>query len=139
MKRLIYFLSLISCILLVSCKYKKIEDDTIDLTIISSTMVYSQVNQIVSNPTDYLNKTIKAKGYYQSNYLASTDNYYHFIIIADALGCCKQGLEFIWSGEHNYPDDYPPLGEEIIIQGIYSSYVELNIIYYCIMIDEIEY
>ena len=38
--------------------------------------------------------------------------------------CCSQGLEFVLAGEHSYPADYPELGTEITVVGIFQTYEE---------------
>lgn len=109
----------------------------IDLTTLSNTMVYAQMNKMKTNPEDYLGKTIKVYGCYQTSYYNQTSNYYHFVTVQDSLGCCSQSIEFVWEGDHEYPDDYPKNGKWITIEGIYSSYVELDIIYYYILVKEL--
>ena len=44
------------------------------------------------------------------------------MLISDATACCAQGIEFVLAGEHTYPDDYPELGSEIVIHGIFNTY-----------------
>ena len=48
---------------------------------------------------------------------------YYYCLIADATACCQQGLEFLWDG-HAFPDDYPEPGTEIIIEGVFDTYLE---------------
>ena len=43
-------------------------------------------------------------------------------VIADATACCTQGIEFVLRGEHRYPQDYPPLGEEITVIGTFETH-----------------
>lgn len=109
----------------------------IDLTIMSSTMVYVEVYNMMTQPEDYLGKTIKVRGEYYVSYYDVTEQYYHFVVIADATACCTQGLEFVWQGEHIYPEDYPADGKEIELTGVFSSYEEEGITYYCIDTDTI--
>lgn len=102
----------------------------VDLTAMSSTMVYGEVFNITQNPQDYLGKTIKASGQYLTSYYDVTDTTYHYVGIADAAACCQQGLEFIWSGDHAYPDDYPAENADIEVSGVFKSYDELGLTYY---------
>lgn len=111
--------------------------DFIDLTALSSTMVYAEVFSMLSNPDDYIGKTIKMNGPYYSSYYAETDMRYYFVIIEDATACCQQGLEFIWNGEHIYPDDYPKEGAKIEITGIFGQYEELGLTYCYLDVDDI--
>ena len=57
----------------------------VDLTILSSTMVYSQVYDMMLNPNDYIGKT--------------------------------------------YPEDYPEIGSEVTVTGIYDIYYEGEVSY----------
>lgn len=38
--------------------------------------------------------------------------------------CCAQGMEFILKGDYQYPEDYPELGEEITVTGVFDTYQE---------------
>ena len=87
-------------------------------------MVYSEVANIVANPTDYVGKTIRAKGQFKQN------KGYYFIVINDATACCAQGLEFIWAGQHSFPEDYPQVDTEIIVTGTFEKYMEGEKEYY---------
>jgi len=109
----------------------------VDLTVLSSTMVYAEVYNMMANPDDYVGKTIKMNGPYYASYFDQTGLYYHYIIIEDATACCQQGLEFIWNGDHSYPDDYPEEQTKIEVAGIFGSYDELDRIYYYLSVDEI--
>lgn len=116
---------------------KENNDNLVDLTVLSSTMVYAEVYNMMSYPEDYLGKTIKMIGLYYPGYFEQTDKTYHFAVIADAAACCSQGIEFIWNGEHKYPDDYPEEGSIIEITGIFKSYEESGETYYYVATDEI--
>ena len=62
----------------------------IDLTALSSTMVYSEVYNMMTAPSDYIGKNVKMKGafsYYQD---PNTGNEYYACIIQDATACCAQ-------------------------------------------------
>ncbi len=110
----------------------------VDLASMSSTVVYAEVYLMVTTPEDYVGKTIHMRGTYKSTYFDETDTHYHYCVIKDATACCQQGLEFIWSGEHAYPADYPAEDAEVEISGVYSSYEELGQTYYCVSTDAIE-
>ena len=109
----------------------------VDLTVLSSTMVFAEVNNIVTKPAGYMGKTIKMSGAYTSEYWDETDKEYHYVIISDATGCCPQGLEFIWNGKHSYPGDYPEKLSNIEIIGVFDSYDELGQTYYYLAVDDI--
>jgi len=102
----------------------------VDLTVLSSTMVYAEVYNMMVRPDDYIGKVVKMRGPYYTSYYDETDKYYHYVIIEDATACCQQGLEFIWDGGHTYPDDYPENNKNIEVVGVFESYEELGSTYY---------
>jgi len=98
-----------------------------DLTQMGADMVYATVYQFVTNPDDYIGKTVRMCGTYNAVYYEPTGQYYHCCIITDALACCAQGLEFVWGdGTHVYPDEYPENGDTIVVTGVYETYTEEN-------------
>lgn len=109
----------------------------VDLTALSSTMVYAEVYNITFYPERYLGKTVKMRGKYYAGYYEETGKYYHYVMIEDAAECCQQGLEFIWNGEHTYPEDYPVDGTEVEVIGTFGTYEELGASYSYISTDEI--
>ena len=66
----------------------------IDLTELSSTMVYSEVYNMMNTPDDYVGKTVKMKGTAASFYDDKEKENYYACIIKDATACCSQGLEY---------------------------------------------
>ena len=112
----------------------------IDLTVLSGIMVYSEVNSMISFPDNYIGKTVKMQGQftiYQATDAHGTflpDKMFFSCMIADATACCSQGLEFILTGEHTYPNDYPELGSEITVTGTFEVYTE-NGFQYCRLVD----
>ena len=108
----------------------------IDLTVLSGIMVYSEVNSMISFPDNYIGKTVKMKGQFAIGYVYNTDGTpdestaRFACVIADATACCSQGLEFILTGEHTYPDEYPELGAEITVVGTFEWYEEDGCRYY---------
>ena len=97
-------------------------DIDIDLTRLSSTMVYSEVYNMMNSPESYVGKMIRMDGKL-AVYKYPERNYYT-CIIKDATACCQQGMEFLWSGNHKYPDDYPNEGDGIIVTGVFDIYYE---------------
>ncbi len=101
----------------------------VDLTVLSSTMVYSQVYDMMVNPYDYVGKIIKMKGEFTCLRNEAENLYYFMCVITDATACCAQGIEFILEGEHVYPDDYPKPGDEVCVIGEFSLYEEEDYTY----------
>ncbi len=106
----------------------------IDLTVMSSTMVYSQVYDMMLNPTEYDGKSIKLEGTFYSEYYELTNTTYNFVIINDATGCCPQGLEFAPIEEGT---ELPEQGAMIEMTGTFDKYDEGNNSYYRINADSI--
>ena len=103
---------------------QKMEEADIDLTALSSTMVYSEVYNMMVTPEDYIGKTVKMEGLFSMFHDESTGKYYFACIIMDATACCSQGIEFELEGDHKYPDDYPEPGEEVCVVGTFDTYKE---------------
>ena len=96
----------------------------VDLTKLSSTMVYSEVYNTMVSPDNYTGKTLKMNGAFAYYEDPETKKQYFACIIADATACCSQGLEFILTGDHTYPNDCPELGSEIMVTGTFEIYTE---------------
>ena len=111
-------------------------DLDVDLTKLSSTMVYSEVYNMMYTPADYIGKTVKMKGQFAYYEDPETKTQYFACIIADATACCSQGLEFSLTGEYTYPNDYPELGSEITVTGTFEVYTE-NGYQYCRLKDAV--
>ncbi|MCR4667884.1 MAG: hypothetical protein K5774_00740 [Clostridia bacterium] len=101
----------------------------VDLTVLSSTMVYSEVYNMMSSPEDYIGKTVKMKGMFTYYHDSATDKYYFACVIQDATACCAQGIEFILTDDYTYPDDYPEIYDEICVAGVFDTYTEGDYLY----------
>ena len=65
------------------------------------------------------------------------DNRYYFAcLIADATACCSQGIEFLLSDGRKYPEEYPSIGSEITVTGVFDTYYEGEK-RYCQLIDAV--
>lgn len=98
----------------------------VDLTQLSSTMVYSEVYNIVVNPEDYVGKVIRMEGQAFSTYYEPTDQTYYTIIIADATACCAQGLEYVLADGYDYPED----DSQSTVTGTLRPYEENGVTWY---------
>lgn len=103
--------------------------DNIDLTQLTSTMVYAEVYNMMLDPESYVGKKIKMQGQL-AVYEAPEDyefgsGYYFAVVIADATACCQQGIEFVLSDTSlEYPKDYPAENSEITVSGEFQIYQE---------------
>ncbi len=96
----------------------------VDLTVLSSTMVYSEVYNMMTSPENYIGKTVKMNGLFAYYHDEAADNYYFACIVQDATACCAQGIEFVLTDDYVYPDDYPEVDEEICVIGEFDTYRE---------------
>lgn len=136
MKKVICFIFAVSVLISVTgCKPAPASETVdIDLTVLSSTMVYSEVYNMMSSPEDYIGKCVRMKGAFA--YAQGDDRYYFACIVSDATACCSQGIEFVLKDERNFPDDYPKVGTEITVVGIFDTYFE-GTDRYCQLIDAV--
>lgn len=103
---------------------KSLDTDTVDvdLTQLSSTMVYSEVYAMATEPEQYIGETVKMQGLFATQEYNGARLY--ACIVQDATACCAQGLEFELAEELVYPDDYPETGAEITVVGTFDFYKE---------------
>ncbi len=108
----------------------------VDLTALSSTMVFAEVLHMMQEPSDYMGKIIRVRGPYATNFYPPTGLNYHYVVVEDAAACCAQGLEFIWSGEHA-AEDYPKKQARIEVVGKFDCYEEEGQTYFYLAVDDI--
>ena len=102
----------------------------VDLTALSSTMVYSEVYNMLTMPENYVGKTVKMTGGYSSFLDESTGTVYRVCMIADAAACCAQGMEFVLKDDMEYPE----MEADITVVGTFQLYEE-NRTTYCHLVD----
>lgn len=94
----------------------------VDLTTMSSTMIYAEVFNMVLMPDEYEDKNIKIKGHFAVYISEKTGDKYYSIIIPDATQCCQQGIDFVLLDDaKKYPQDFPAIGQEMILVGKYKT------------------
>ena len=96
----------------------------VDLTALSSTMVYGEVYNMMMQPDDYIGKDVKMEGEFAPYLDEATGKYYFACIVKDATACCAQGIEFELAGDYSYPYDYPAEGATICVVGCFDTYTE---------------
>lgn len=116
-----------------------LEPVDLDLTQMSSTMVYSEIYNLMMSPEDYVGKTIRMRGQFNVYEDPSSNTNYYYVVIADATACCQQGLEFVWTGDHAYPEDYPPDGSEITATGVFTPYEDSAVPWYHLVCETISF
>ena len=111
--------------------------DFVDLTEMDGPMVFAEVWHMMQNRDDYIGKTVKIRGPFNTEYIDEIGRNRHCVVTQDEGGCCRQGFEFIWNGEHIYPNDYPEQGTIIEVTGVFESYEAAGIIYCYLSVNEI--
>lgn len=98
----------------------------LDLTKLSSTLVYSEVYNMLITPDDYKGKIIKMKGQFNQYTDEETGKIYNTVIIPDATACCQQGLEFELSDKTNPNFEH---GTGITVVGTFDTYSDGEFLY----------
>ena len=96
----------------------------LDLTAMSSTMIYAEVSNMMMEPLEYTGKTVKMEGICGTYQDSETGKMYYACVIQDATQCCSQGLEFVLDEDKYSAQDYPAQGDEIAVKGTFSTYEE---------------
>ena len=89
----------------------------VDLTTLSSTMVYAEVVNMMMSPDDYIGRTIRMTGIFTVYQDPETKQVYCGVIVEDATACCAQGFDLVMPEERSYPQDYPAPESEITVVG----------------------
>ena len=79
----------------------------LDLSVMSGTIVYAQIYNMMVEPESYLGKVIRIAGFYNAYEDTERGVVYHACVVPDATACCAQGIEFVLTDEYKYPEDYP--------------------------------
>lgn len=98
----------------------------LDLTELSSTVVYSEVYNMLITPDDYKGKIIKMKGQFNQYTDEETGKIYNTVIIPDATACCQQGLEFELQNKTNPNFEQ---GTGITVVGTFDTYSDGEFLY----------
>ena len=110
-----------------------------DLSNMNFTMISSFFFQMLIEPETYENKTFKIKGKFQSfeNEENPSELPYFSVIMNDTTMCCQEGIDFVWTGDHKWPQDYPKQDQEITIIGKYIVTEEDGVSYSYILASDI--
>ena len=111
----------------------------LDLTKMSATMIYTTIFDMLVMPEDYVEKNIKLKGWFETYLDPYTNELYYAVVVPDATACCQQGIEFVWPGEHTFPDDFPEPGKDITVTGLYKIIESDGITYNYLEASSIEF
>ncbi len=93
---------------------------TLDLTKMSSTMVYAQIFRMMTAPEEYEGNSIILEGTLARSDPAETGAQLYGCVVADATQCCFLGLEFE-PAEGSAAKALPPDGTAITVSGVFHS------------------
>ena len=125
MKKLVLIFVICTSLLFSACKNTESLVD-VDLSVLSTTVVYAEVYNMCMDPDSYLGNTVKMTGTYMLYHDDYTGNDYHVCLVQDVTACCSQGLEFVLTPPNAA---YPTSGELITIIGEFSTYEEDGLVY----------
>lgn len=115
---------------------EKTDGIDVDLTEMSSTMVFAEVYNMMMDPMSYIGKTVKMNGSFAIYHDDEKNKDHYACIIRDATACCEQGVEFMFGDGYTFPDDYPKEGEEISVTGVFRTYKDGEYTYWALMDSE---
>lgn len=98
------------------------DEADLDLVKLNQTMLYSQLQNISTDYKNYLGKKIRLAG--TMNVINGGDVNYFLVECADATACCNQGLEFILKNGSTKIEDYPKIGDRVLVNGTLEKYYE---------------
>ncbi|MHB9292238.1 hypothetical protein Holit_01333 [Hollandina sp. SP2] len=105
---------------------------------IKEKMFIAQTNDVYLNPEDYLGKTIKLEGLFQTQSYSSTEPPYYFVI-RYGPGCCgndgNAGFEVMWEQADAI---YPTENDWVEAIGVLGSYEEDGYPYICINLSSLK-
>lgn len=112
-----------SALLLTACG-NPAEDSVLDLTALSKTMQYSQVNQMLYEPESYLGQTVLICGeYYKGSHNA-------IIRVLDEQACCAAEITFFPADESAF--DGIENFSEITVRGVFGTYQSYGVDFCCL-------
>lgn len=92
----------------------------LDLTRLSSTMVYAEVFNMRYEPDGYYGKVVRMEGYFSAYQNPYTGEYYYNCVVPDATACCSQGIQFFLRDDLSYPEDFPENGTTVTVVGTFE-------------------
>jgi len=113
------------CLVLLLClpgipAFAQEEKIDLDLTMMSETMVYGIMFDVIASPERYVGQRMRLPGEYEGFKDAVTGEVEHTIIFFDSSGCCEVDMNFTLDETYVYPQDYPRSGRKMTLVGVLS-------------------
>lgn len=115
---------------------KKSSSVDFDLSVMNANMVYATVFDMMVFPENYSGKTLKMKGSLEIFNNSPDGSPVYSVIVADALSCCKTGIEF----HYDFGDSIPPRGKEVLVTGKFlCTELDSGVDYNFVQADKVEF
>lgn len=88
----------------------------LDLSRMSSTMVFAKLYEIGTSPEEYKGKIMRVEGVYQVAKDEVDGKNYHVLLISDAAACCNFSFEVQWLPNEKLPRK----GSRVIVEGFFG-------------------
>ncbi|MDR0568607.1 MAG: hypothetical protein LBG87_05315 [Spirochaetaceae bacterium] len=103
-------------------------------------MFIAQTNEIYLNPEEYLGKTLKLEGIFQTQKDYTLNGNPYYFVIRNGPGCCpgidsSAGFEVLWE---NPAEPYPNPNDWVEAVGVLSQYEEDGYPYLCLSLTSLE-
>ena len=114
-------------------------DVDMDLTALGENMMRAEVVNIMTNPDEYLDKTIKVSGSYYRVFEQVTGRIQNIVAVFEVDSCCPpEGLEIIVGDFIDpYSFDFPLEGTKIEVIGVFSTYEMQGFDFYYLAVDDV--
>ncbi len=115
----------------------EITDVDIDLTTLNTSLVYSEIYNMATEPSKYVGKKVKMNGTFSVAYSEELDQYYYLCVVTDETACCNTWMEFVpEDASFGYPDKCPEMDTPITVVGVFQTYLEEGELY-CTLKDAV--
>lgn len=107
-----------------------------DLSVMNANMVYATVFDMMVFPEKYSDKSIRMKGSLEIYDNVAKGSTLYSVIVADALSCCKTGIEF----HYDFGNRVPPRGTEVMVTGKFlCTEIQDGISYNFVQAEKVEF
>lgn len=93
----------------------------VDLSVLSGTVVYGKVYDMITNGAQYQDQIVRMEGMMSTIPVMQRGKQVDLLyscVISDATKCCSQGIEFVLKEGTSYPD----IGDTIVVEGRWDNY-----------------
>ncbi|MBQ7712883.1 MAG: hypothetical protein IJT69_03595 [Clostridia bacterium] len=96
-------------------------EEQIDLTTMNQTMAYARLSEMFYDKDSYQGSVVRALGRFSVNYVEKYSEYQPALIVGDETGCCVVVIGLQFKSGINVPQDLPPDGSTVIVEGVFGK------------------